>query len=168
MENAKAIEILKEAILLERRGKAFYAQAAAATKSEAARKIFTMMSEEEDEHIQYLTTQFKHFTQTSEFLKPKTHSNNKEEEVAMQVLSEEFKKEVNAADYEAAAIAAAMDFEMRAVKVYSNRAKESTDPHEKELYQILADWEKGHHELLKRLNDALKEQIWNDNRFWPF
>jgi hypothetical protein len=39
---------------------------------------------------------------------------------------------------------------------------------EKEAYQMLADWESGHHRLLHRLNEDLKEQIWNDNSFWPF
>lgn len=168
MDKNRAINILKEAILLERRGKAFYAQAATSTQSEAARKIFTMMSEEEDEHIRYLTTQFQHFMQHEEFIKPEPHLHDAHEEIALKVLSEDFKKQVNAASFEAAAISAAMDFELRAVKVYSDRAIETDDPKEKELYQILADWEKGHHEILKRLNDELKESIWNDNRFWPF
>jgi rubrerythrin len=52
--------------------------------------------------------------------------------------------------------------------VYSSRAKEATDENEKEMYQMLADWEKTHHTLLHRLNEDLKEQIWNDNQFWPF
>lgn len=168
MEKNKAVEILKEAILLERRGKAFYAQAAATTQSEAAKKIFSMMSEEEDDHIRYLSTQFQHYLKTEQFLHPEPPPANPDEEVVMKVLSEEFKKQVNAASYEAAAIAAAMDFEMRAVKIYTDRAKESTDPNEKELYQILADWEKGHHEILRHLNDELKEAIWSDNQFWPF
>lgn len=168
MDKNKAIHILKEAILLERRGKAFYSNAAASTKSEAAKKIFTLMAEEEDEHIKYLSTQFAHFMKTEEFLKPEAPAHNDAEDVAMKVLTEEFKKQVNAASYEAAAIAAAMDFELRAVKVYSDRAAETDNPKEQELYQILADWEKGHHELLQNLNDELKEEVWFDNQFWPF
>lgn len=168
MDKNIAVNILKEAILLERRGKAFYSNAAATTKSDAAREIFTMMSEEEDEHIKYLSNQFAHFVKTDEFLAPEPPKYDDHEAIAMKVLSEDFKKQVDAASYEAAAIAAAMDFELRAVKVYSDRALASTDPKEKELYRILADWEKGHHELLKRLNDELKEQVWNDNQFWPY
>ncbi|HNQ60331.1 MAG TPA: hypothetical protein PK028_07540 [Bacteroidales bacterium] len=41
----------------------------------------------------------------------------------MKVLNEEFKKEITAADYKAATIDAAMDFEMRTIKIYSSRAK---------------------------------------------
>jgi len=64
-----AIDILKEAILLERRGKAFYATCARQTQSEAARKIFQMMAEEEDEHINFLTEQFTHYGKNNEFKK---------------------------------------------------------------------------------------------------
>ncbi len=168
MDKNKATHILKEAILLEKRGKAFYTNAAASTQHDAARKIFTLMAEEEDEHIKYLSTQFAHYAKTEEFLMPVAPSPNDTEMVTMKVLTEEFKKQVDAASYEAAAIAAAMDFELRAVKVYSDRAAETDNPKEKELYQILADWEKGHHELLENLNNELKEKIWNDNQFWPF
>ena len=38
-------------------------------------------------------------------------------------VNEEFKKEITAADYKAATIDAAMDFEMRTIKIYSSRAK---------------------------------------------
>jgi len=33
---------------------------------------------------------------------------------------------------------------------------------------MLARWEEGHAKALIQLNDALKEDIWNDNNFWPF
>ncbi len=46
MEQNKVLDILKEAILLERRGKAFYSQAARNATSKSAQKIFEMMAEE--------------------------------------------------------------------------------------------------------------------------
>ena len=162
----KAIEVLKTAILLERRGKAFYTQAARQTESKSAKKIFEMMAEEEDEHIDFLTKQFKNYHEHHEFLK--TDPAPEEDDTVVEILSEKVKKEINAAGFEAAAISAAIDFENRAIDVYSARAAESTDPKEKEMYQMLADWEKGHHHLLHKLNEDLKEEIWNDNNFWPF
>ncbi|NOX84364.1 MAG: ferritin family protein [Chlorobi bacterium] len=162
----KAIEVLKNAILLERRGKAFYSQAARQTESKSAKKIFEMMAEEEDEHIEFLTRQFKNYSQHNKFLKTTEH--HEEDESVMEILSEKVKSEISAAGFEAAAISAAIDFENRAIEVYSKRAEEATDPEEKAMYQMLADWEKGHHHLLYKLNEDLKEQIWNDNNFWPF
>ena len=165
-QNDKAVEVLKTAILLERRGKAFYTQAARNSESKSATKIFEMMAEEEDEHINFLVKQFKNYKDHHEFLT--NEAPTEEEDAVIEILTENIKKEISAAGFEAAAIGAAIDFENRAIEIYSNRAKEATDPNEKEMYQMLADWEKTHHHLLYKLNEDLKEQIWNDNNFWPF
>jgi len=168
MENKSAIDILKEAILLERRGKAFYTSVAEKSDSEAAKGIFTMMAEEEEEHIKFLSRQFSHYMKTNEFLKNEMTMEGSHDEVAMNILTEEIKKQISAASFEAAAISAAMDFETRAVKIYTERAEAATDINEKELYKMLADWENGHNQLLHKLNTELKEEIWYDNNFWPF
>jgi len=162
-----AVDILKTAILLERRGKAFYTTAARQTQSEAARKIFTMMAEEEDEHINFLSKQFAEYIKDGKFSKNDIDEPVDDTEVVM-ILSEQVKKEISAAGFEAAAISAAIDFENRAIEVYQSRADDATDVNEKEMYQMLADWERTHHHLLHKLNEDLKEQIWNDNNFWPF
>ncbi len=162
-----AVDILKEAILLERRGKAFYGTCAKQTQSEAARKIFQMMADEEDEHIEFLSKQFAHYEKNQAFMENEVTA-HPDEDAVMEILSEEVKKEISAASFEAAAISAAMDFETRAVKVYSDRAEQATDPNEKQMYQMLADWEKGHHFWLHKINEELKEQVWYDNNFWPF
>jgi rubrerythrin len=168
MSNKTATDILKEAILLERRGKAFYSTVAGQTKSASARKIFEMMAKEEDDHIAFLSRQFKNYEATGEFLENEQYEEDPNEEIAMQVLTEEIMDEITAASFEAAAISSAMDFETRAVKIYSERAEAATDKNEKELYAMLAEWEKGHHKWLHKMNEELKEQVWNDNNFWPF
>lgn len=162
-----AEDILKTAILLERRGKAFYAMAAGQTESESVRKIFSQMAEEEDAHIAFLSRQFAEYERSGRFAKNtlEAPSNSAESEM---ILSDQVKKEISAAGFEAAAISAAIDFENRAVEVYQGRADESTDPNERELYQMLADWERTHFRLLHKLNEDLKEQVWYDNNFWPF
>jgi rubrerythrin len=162
-----AEDILKTAILLELRGKAFYTTAAHEARSEAVRKIFAMMAEEEDAHIKFLSRQFAEYERSGKFAKNET-LNTPDDAVAAAVLSEQAKKEISAAGFEAAAISAAIDFENRAVDVYQGRADMATDPNEKEMYQMLAAWERTHFRLLHQINEDLKEQIWNDNNFWPF
>jgi rubrerythrin len=162
-----AEDILKTAILLERRGKAFYTTAARETRSEAVHKIFTMMAEEEDTHIEFLSRQFAEYEKSGKFVKNDLANAADNTEAAM-ILSERVKKEISAAGFEAAAISAAIDFENRAVEVYQGRADATSDPNEKELYQKLADWERTHFRLLHSLNEELKEQVWHDNNFWPF
>lgn len=160
-----ALDILKTAILLERKGKAFYTQAAKNCESKSAKRIFETMAEEEEEHLAFLTMQAQSYVKNNHFIHPEAHT---EDDTNGEIFTEQIKKEINAASYEAAAISAAIDFENHAIKVYSARAKDASDPAEKEVYQMLADWERGHHHLLYRLSEELKEEIWNDNNFWPF
>ncbi len=162
-----AEDILKTAILLERRGKAFYAATVRQTESEAVRKIFTQMAEEEDAHIEFLSRQFAEYEKSGRFAANAGTLPVSDAEAVL-ILSERVKKEISAAGFESAAIAAAIDFENRAVEVYQGRANEAPDPNEKELYQMLADWERTHFRLLHKLNEDLKQQIWFDNSFWPF
>jgi len=163
-----AEDILKEAILLETRGKTFYKNVAEKCDSPSAKKIFEMMAEEEDEHIKFLSKQYINYTKEHSFIKPDAPVEDPEETVVLKVLTDKIKKEINAASFEAAAISSAIDFEMNAVNLYKSRAAEATDPNEKELYRILAVWEGEHSKMLVELDNALKEDVWNDNNFWPF
>jgi rubrerythrin len=166
-QHNKAIDILKTAILLERRGKAFYTQVARNTESPAAKRIFEMMAEEEDAHVEFLSRQFSHYEKTQAFIQPENPAHQDDTEIE-RILSEQIKQQISAASFEAAAISAAIDFENRAIEVYASRAEEATDLNEKAMYTMLADWERGHHHLLHKLNEDLKEQVWYDNNFWPF
>ncbi len=156
-----ALEILKTALLLERQGKTFYTQAARNSESKSTKKIFEDMAEEENEHIEFLTKQTQNYLKNHQFVIPN-------EDVSSEILTQQIKKEINAASFEAVAISAAIDFENRAIEVYSSRAKEAIGPEEKKVYAMLTEWERGHHHLLHRLSEDLKEDVWNDNNFWPF
>ena len=166
MDTNRAVEILKTSILMERQGKAFYSVVATQTKSESVRAVFALMADEEDQHIEFLTRQFKNFTEKSEFLSAEELGLPKP--LDREILTKEIQKEISAASYEAAAISAAIDMENRSVMVYAERAEESDDPHEKELYAFLANWERGHTRILTDMNEQLLEEAWNDNQFWPF
>jgi len=161
----KATDILKTAILMERRGAAFYSTVAEQTSIPEVKKIFSMMSDEEKTHIKFLSEQYLNHSKGKPFEKiDHTMPNG----VAELILSDDIKKSISAASFEAAAISAAIDMETKAIEVYTRRALEATDENEKSLYMWLADWEQGHHKVLHELNEQLKEEIWYDNHFWPF
>jgi rubrerythrin len=167
MNEDKTTEILKNAILLEKRGQAFYGKVAQQATGSAVKQFFEMMAEEEVKHVRILSEQFKAYQNKNEF----TAGDFKNEHggsIAAKVLTDDLKKELSAADYEAAAISAAMSMEEKAIKLYSDRAAESDDPNEKAFYKWLADWEKQHLFFLSDINKEITEQIWNDNSFWPF
>ncbi len=165
MEESKTIEILKTALLLERRGKAFYTKVADQATDPDVQQIFEIMADEEEEHIRFLSEQFIHFTQHQRFKDVKLPMDAGD--TASEILSANIKNKISAASYEAAAISSAIDMETRAINVYTERAKQAADPDEKKFYQWLADWEKGHHQILFELDSELKERVWFDNHFWP-
>ena len=166
METEKAIDILKQAILLEKRGYSFYSTVAAQCKDEDVKNIFLAMANEETLHVKFLSEQFSHYDKTHSFLKVTVPEGT--DDASDHILSDEVKAKISAAGFEAAAISAAVDFEKRAIEIYANRAAETEDPNEKELYTFLSDWEKTHLKILSDLDNELKEKVWFDNQFWPF
>ena len=167
MSEDKTTEILKNAILLEKRGQAFYGKVAEQASSNAVKEFFEMMADEEVKHVKILSEQFKAYQQNHEFT-PGEYDKNFSGNIAPIVLTQELMEDLSAADYEAAAISAAMSMEENAIKLYSNRSTEAVDPNEKSLYRWLADWEKQHLHFLSDIDKELKQLIWHDHSFWPF
>ena len=167
MAEVKTLEALKQAILLEKRGKTFYLKVAEQSEYVAVSKFFELMAEEEQDHIEILHKQFKSFKEFGKFenidLGKFDPSLNAE-----QVLSEEIKTKISGADFESAAIAAAISMEEKAIALYSERAENATDPEEKKVFEWLSNWEKTHLNYLFDIDKDLTERIWQANDFWPY
>lgn len=168
IKSDKVIDVLKQAVIMEHRGKALYMKVAEQTNSPEVAKIFNIMAEEEQLHIDFLQKQYGNYIKTGTFDSNTFVANDADDTIASLILTEQVKKDISGAGFEAAAISAAIDMENKSIEVYAARALEATDTNEKELYNWLAKWEKGHHKLLLDLNKQLTEQIWSDNSFWPF
>ncbi len=168
MNQKNATDILKQAIIMEHRGKALYEQVAGQTPNADVKKIFTVMAEEEQTHIDFLQKQLAHYGKSGTFDKNDLDAAPGGDAIANTILTDDIVKDISGSGFEAAAISAAIDMETKAVDFYSKRAQETDDPNEKELFDWLANWEKGHHKLLIDLNKQLTEQVWYDNNFWPF
>ena len=167
MDEDKTTDILKRAILMEKRGQAFYDTVAQQTSGEAVKRFFEMMADEENNHIQILTEQFKAYQNNKAFNRNQ-FDDQPQSDISAQVLSKEIKCEISAATYEAAAISAAMSMEESAIKLYSSRAAAANDPNEKALYNWLAKWETQHLNFLADIDRELTRDIWFDQSFWPF
>ena len=166
MENT-TLDILKQAILLEKRGRSFYQTVAAKTESEPVKLFFEMMADEEASHIQILSDQFKSFKNTGQFTAHPLEDQHSQV-AASNVLTKNIKNQISAAGFESAAISAAMAMEQKAINVYSGRAGTAEDPEEKKLYEWLSDWEQTHLDMLVKMDQELTEDVWYDNQFWPF
>lgn len=167
MPDQSALEILKNAILLERRGRAFYAKVADQASSQAVKDFFGMMADEEDKHVSVLSAQYRALEGRGVFTSD-VPSDKASAGFTSQVLSDRLKREISAADFEAAAIAAALSMERNAVRFYSERAQGTSDEAERALYRWLADWEEEHLDFLARVDREVTEAVWNDQHFWPF
>ena len=167
MSEDKTTEILKSAILLEKKGNAFYSQVSEQASGPAVKSFFEMMANQEVEHIRVLSDQYKAYRENEKFT-PGNYQEKNTDNIASKVLTKELIKEISAADYEAAAITAAMSMEKNAINLYANRATEAEDPNEKALYEWLAKWETEHLNFLAEIDKELTEQIWYDSSFWPF
>jgi rubrerythrin len=162
------LDILKAAILLERRGKAFYESVAEKAQGEAVQEFFTMMAKEEEEHVRQLSEQYVAYQKDGKFGTAEyTSAEVDKHEAATRVLSEKLKQQISAASFEAAAIAAALQMEKRAIELYAGRAKTAEDPDERALYKWLSTWEGGHLDFLNEIDRELTEKVWGDNSFWP-
>ncbi len=166
MSTPKTLEILKSALLLEMRGKAFYENAADSTQDPSVKEFFVKLAEDEISHVQILSEQYKAFKKDGKFAGLPQDSSH--ESVANAVLTDTLKKRIVGAGFESAAISAAMGMEERAINLYSQRADEASDPEEKALYKWLAEWETQHLEFLADIDRQVTETLWNDNSFWPF
>ena len=168
MTTAKSpIDILKSAILLEKRGKAFYEKVSQNASNEALKRFFEQMASEEESHITILAQQFKYYVENNTF-KDHEATDHTTMDVYRSIMSKEIMNQISAAGFEAAAIAAAMAMEKRAVALYTERAQAADDENEKAIYAWLSSWEQEHLSFLAEIDKEITTTIWNDNGFWPF
>ncbi len=157
-------DILKGALLLEQRGKAFYENAARSTTQRGVAELFSRLAEEEERHIQILSKALADHARQGRFEAPDLGPGAVP--VAQAVLTQEWVRQLSAADYEAAAIYAGIALEEKAAAFYAQQAEQALGE-AKELYEKLAAWERTHLELLMALDEDLRRRIWHDQHFWP-
>jgi rubrerythrin len=164
--SGKVIETLKQAIIMEKQGNAFYAKVASEAEDEGVKSIFTTMAEEEKRHTDFLSRHYSEYVKNGSFATGITYGNP--EEISEKILNDDVKHAIEAAGFEAAAISAAIDMEKKSIDLYGTRARQAENRAEEEFYGMLAKWETTHLDLLVDLNNAIVESVWNENSFWPF
>ena len=122
-----ALDTLKQAYILERRGRAFYAKTAEHTSIPGLKDIFTTLAEEEGKHIEYLDERFSEIAESGSFPDGEAAPPDGSGRLADAVLTEGIKNSIDAAEYEAAAISAAIELEKRSISLYSERARDAED-----------------------------------------
>ncbi|MBI5895656.1 MAG: hypothetical protein HZB24_06520, partial [Desulfobacterales bacterium] len=93
MLSEKTLDILKEAILLERRGHAFYQKVADHARNNTVREFFQIMADEELRHIKILEDQFKAYQKNARFDELES-SETTESTIANLVISDDLKAKI--------------------------------------------------------------------------
>ena len=132
MDSEKAVDILKQALLIEKKGNAFYRQVASTARHPDVKQFFETMAEEEVRHIQILSDQFKAYHENRQFASMNYDSDAGKRAVDS-VLTRDLVEAMQAAEFEAAAVSAAVAMEKNAIALYGARAAEATDPEEHEI-----------------------------------
>ncbi len=167
MTQDPTLDILKHALLLEKRGNAFYRKVAQNTTNSAVECFFNVMADEEAKHIQVITDQMRAYKSDGQLLST-VFEDGEKSEAPSQILDPDQKSQIAAADFEAAAISAAISMEEKAIQLYADRAEAATDKTEKALYNWLSGWEREHLNFLIDMDKELTEKVWYDQQFWPF
>ena len=94
MTESKTLQILKQAILLEKRGQSFYQNVAEQAKNEAVQFFFKFMSEEEAIHIDILAGQFRAYMKTGQF-EPDSFDENETSDIESYVINDEIKEKIS-------------------------------------------------------------------------
>lgn len=157
----KKIPILKEAVLLELRGNAFYTKLADTAPDREIASFFRMMAAEEEGHARLLMEELAGSPKKTDGTGPVFRA-------ADAVLPPDALAGLNPAGFEAAAISAAIDLETRSIELYARQAAESADAAERSIFTRLAAWEEGHRERLLQIDRELQERFRTDNNFQPY
>ncbi len=165
MQEEKIVNILKSAILLEKKGETLYRQVAKQATSKEVKDFFNQLADDEVLHGEILKKHFQSYVKNKRF-DPSVSDRYTTNSVEL-ILPAKLKEDINSAGFEAAAISAAIQLEKNSTESYGARAKETQDPEEIKLFKWLSTWEAGHLQNLMELDKALQEKIWYDNNFWP-
>jgi len=168
MDKKEMAEGLLKAIEAERYGQTFYRMAAKSTSDPKGREVFETLANEEKEHEQFLTAQYRAILETGA---PDTS-------VSLGVMtdlggdspifSEEIRKNIGNADEEMTALSVAIQLENSAVEFYKELAVKAGEGPLRTFYKRSSDWELGHYYALLKQEEMLKSEYWAEAGFEPF
>lgn len=161
----KEIQLIKQAIINEIEGAEFYKLASEKEGiSEEVKNEFLYLSKEELKHIEWLKVLFDKI------------KNSKEDEFDLAIIDPLPSPKIftwdkldrKSANIAVAVFGIAIQSEKTAIEFYQNAAKNTELKKARELYSILANWEKNHLESFSKEYESLLEEWWSEQEFSPF
>jgi rubrerythrin len=162
----RKLEAVKKAIMFETHGLRFYQVAAERCTNPRAREMFSDLSRDELRHRRELSKQFRSILKKGKWSPPPA-SKEKGLKFKDPVIDAGMKKDIDGAWFDSAALNIGLMLEKRAMDYYRRQAAAASDPEMKAIFQWLLSWEEGHLRRLQSLEQAFREEMWNEAGFWP-
>ena len=162
----RMVQAIKDAIMTEIKGQQLYSHAAATTEDPTARALFQDLADDEDEHVALLEAQYRHLLEEGRIDLSEVHPAELDHG-AGHVIDDDFRRSLKRGKFELAVISIGCDLESRAIQYYREQAERAEDPDLKQLFTWLSEWEVGHLDHLKELEQMLQDAYWSDQGFAP-
>ncbi len=153
MSNApeSTLKTLDKALEMEKKGKEFYVEAAAACRNEIGREVFRTLRHDEDIHIARIMDIYKNLTKGGPWnsdWKTKDFSHGHLATFFLE-LAHKHRAETTADAGDVKALEIGIDFELGSVTFYEKRLTEAEDTLEREFIGRMVVEEKSHHKILQ-------------------
>jgi rubrerythrin len=143
-------EAFQTAIAGEIEGRELYRAAAEKTDDTKAKENFNLLADEEQKHLDTLAKLARDYSEGRELEVPKLPAPADFLDAESPIFSKEFKRVIADKHFEMAALSIGIKLELESEKFYRQMSKATEDPNLRELFDYLADWEKGHYEYLNK------------------
>jgi rubrerythrin len=159
-------DALQTAIKGEVEGRDLYRAAAEKTGDKKAKEIFSMLADEEQKHHDSLVQMAKEYAEGKDISTPDLPAPMSFEDAESPIFTREFKDKV--ADFDMTALNIGMKLELESESFYREAAGDVGDKSVKDLFNRLADWEKGHFENLQKQVGFFKSYYEDKYSFFRF
>jgi len=169
-EIEKAVRALTMALRVEQNGYRFYQRVAKETSIPEAQAFFQGLAEDEMAHESIIRTRLRALERDGEWQPVDESEWPVAIEVAESAIFTPERVQGGVSDYtsELSALRMAYLIEKNAVAFYSKAARETEDPTAKAMYEDLAEWERGHQEVLEKEYRLVADRFKLDVGFAPF
>jgi len=167
MDRDTLLPKLDQAMRAERDGYEFYSSAAARSQDPGARTMFTRLADDERQHFIALQERARVIASGGEWVSGTLEQDAWDPASAAELFSPDFRERIALHHVEMSALSIGILLEKRSVEFYSQREQEAEDPEVRRFFHDLVVWETAHHEALLALDDQMKTEYWEANRFSP-
>lgn len=162
------LEILKKAYQIEVDGYTFYSLTADKATKPAVKELFQKLADDEVQHQNFLRGIGKKYTSEGVSAFAVNRPDWSLSGLTDHVFTDKFKGQAKGAAFEMGVLSVGLTLETNAM-AHFNKAADTADSTEvRDFYRYLAEWEKGHYDMLNGLLQSIRSDFWGDGGFSPF